>query len=226
MSNPAFDWIKKHPAISASVAGGVGIVVWLLSRSGSSGSSSDLATVANAQLQQASLNTQNEAVQAQAQVAENQAALQTQATNNQAAAALAATVAQYNAQNTEAQTEANAVNLQTTTTGQVQDTLINAELAAQQSQVNAETNLVNKNYAYQTSVATSVLPSATADLLTPSNISANATNIIDTILGSPTAATAASASNVGYNAASQAGTASIVNSVAGGLSNIFSGLFA
>jgi primosomal protein N' len=154
MSNPAIEWVKTHPAIAASVAAGVGLVVWLITRSSSTGSSSDVAAVANSQLQQASLANQNAAVQASAQVQETQAELAAQASNNQQEAALAATVAQSQAAVQAEQIAANVSNTQTNAAESLGTTQVNAELAAQENQTNAESSALGTEFQYLTQANT------------------------------------------------------------------------
>lgn len=227
MSNPAIEWIKEHPAITASVAGGVGLIVYFMSRSGSTGSSSDVASVANAQVQQASLANQNAATQAAAQVQEQEYAYAAQASNNQNEAALASTVAQYNAQTNVAGLAAQVQENQTGAQESVSNNLINAELTAQQSQVAAESKGLSTEFAYLTSVNQNQtnLENTVAGDVTEFNGSQNRLALLQSVLGQPGAAAATEGSYQGVTQSQSAENAQIVNSITNGLSNVFTGLF-
>jgi hypothetical protein len=152
--NKITEWIKSHPAISASVAGGVALILYFMTRSNSTGSSSDVSAVANSQLQQASLANQNAAVQAQAQVQETQSELAAQASNNQQAAALAATVAQANAAVATEQIAGQVSENQTNQAAALGTTQINAELSATNTQTAAESSALGTEFSYLTQANT------------------------------------------------------------------------
>ena len=221
MSNPAIGWIKEHPAITASVAGAIGLLVYLMSRSGSG--TSDVATVANSQLQQSQLANQNAATQAAAQVQENTAALATQASNNQTEAALAATVAQYKAQTDVATL---AAGVQNTTTGAQENvaiTTINAELAAQQSQVAAESKYLTEQNDLTSQTLAAALPGTTYQINKGNNASqSSAYSFLEALLNKTNASVATANGATTQQVSSNAANASIVSSLTG----FFSGLFA
>ncbi len=233
--NKITEWIKSHPAISASVAGGVALILYLMARSSSTGSSSDVAAVANSQTQQATLANQNAAVQAQAQVQETQSELAAQASNNQTAAQLAAIVEQTQASENTANQAATVANTQTAAQENVADTTINAELAAQQSQVTAEENGLTTEFSYltqannnQTALAMPVVNAIAPNLYNQSNAfnAAALTSDLAEALNEPSIGTE-SASQIAPSYASQeAGQAAIIQSVTNGISTAFSSLFA
>lgn len=150
MENPVFEYAKKHPAITAVAVGGIALVIYVVTRSGSG--SSDLSSIASEQAQQAQLANQNAAVQAQAQVAENQAALQAQAQNNGNAAALASVVAQYNAQNTATGAAEQVALEQEAGQTQTQQQYISAAQEVQDTQTQAESGALNSELNYLTQV--------------------------------------------------------------------------
>ena len=241
MSNPAIEWIKKHPAITAAAAGGVGLVVLLLSRSGSStGSSSDVATIENAQLQAASLANQNAQVEAQANAQQNTAALSAQVQNNQVEAELAASALNTQAGVQTAQLAANVQENQTNQAAGVANNTVNAELAAQQSQVAAESQGLNTEFAYLTQAnnnTTDLQKSILSTVSTGGNggiFYGQSGTTDEALLSALSLATPAGAGTVpsaegalGAGVVSNnAAQASIVNSIVGGLSQAFSGLFA
>jgi hypothetical protein len=242
MSNPAINWIKEHAGLAAGIAGAIGLLFYLMTRAGNNGGSA-LASVAQAQQANAALATQNAAVQANLQAQTNTAAYAAQVANNENAAALAATIAQYNAQTKVAELAAgvqnNTINAQhdvaiTSTNRQadVATTLINAESAAQATQVKAESDVLQHQIDYmiqannnQTEIANQIIPGAVKNLDNASNISANATNILDTILGNSNSAIAASNAEAVKQSSSAASRASIFNGLFAGVSNVFASLF-
>ena len=225
-------WIKEHPLESAGIGIGIALLIYIVTRSSSTGSTSDVSAVANSQLQQASLANQNAATQAAAQVQENEAALSAQASNNQVAAELAAQVSNNNSNVT---TEQIAANVQNTTTGaqeNVANNTINAELTAQQSQVAAESAGLTSELGYLTNVnnnQTSLVQSTLSKLkLGGSTLDYN-TELNDTLAlatGQGSATGTLGNTAIGVQNSYGAGAASITQSIVSGLSQAFSGLFA
>jgi hypothetical protein len=232
MSNPAINWIKEHPAIAGSVAAGIGLIVYLMSRS-SSGGGSFTSSVAQAQTANAALATQNAQIQAQVQAATISAQYAAQVENNKNETALAATVAQFNAQQNVAQLAADVQNNQTNKQADVASQLINAETETQKAQIDAESKVYSDNFAYltefndkQAELAKMVIPGAVKNLDNASNISANATNILDSIFGAQSSANAASQAEAIKQSSNAYKDASITNSIVSGASSIFKNLFA
>ena len=236
-----FDWIKEHPLESGGAAIVIVILFYFISKSGSTGSSSDVAAVANAQLQQASLANQNAATQAAAQATENQTALAAQVQNNQNDAALAAVVEQTQAGVQTAQIAAQVQENQTNVQGSVANNTINAELEAQQGQVAAESAGLNTEFAYLTQANnnSTTVSQNELNLITEGGKeggifygqSATTNEALLSALalvqpgGTSTVPSAEGALN-GTSASSSAAQASIINSIVSGLANAFSGLFA
>lgn len=227
-----FAWIKEHPTETAAGAVGLFVVFYLFTRSSSTGTSSDVATVANSQLQQASLANQNAATQAAAQAQENQDALAAQVQNNTVAAELAQTVSNNNAATATAQLEAQVSENTTNQQANVANNTINAELTAQQSQVAAESAGLTTEFNYltavnnnntslaQTTLSKIKLGGSTLDY----NTELNDALALATGQGSATGSLGNTA--VGVQNSYGAGTASIVNSITSGIAAAFSGLFA
>lgn len=197
MNNPAINFAKEHPVAVASVFGGIGLLIYLMNRSTPTESSAS--SFYGNQSNLAALNNQNAATQAQYAAMENIAAYQTQAKNNETSAALAAVATQYNATIETAKINADVINKQTMSQESVATTYINAASESDKAQLALEANSLENQFAYLTQVhndqvemAKIVLPGAIKNLDNASNISANATNIIDTILGNTSTAVAAS----------------------------------
>jgi hypothetical protein len=239
MSNPVFGWVKEHPAIAATTVGGIGVLVWLLSRSGT-GSTSDASTVANSQLQQASLANQNAATQAAAQATENQDALAAQVQNNTLAAELAATVSNNNVSSQTAQLAAQVQENTTNQQADVANNTVNAELTAQQTQVAAESQGLTTEFNYltqvnqnQTALSTSVLNTVSSGGKQGGIFYGQSATTDEALLsalslaqgGSSTVSSAESAL-MGGQVSSNYSNASIVTSLISGISSVFSGLFA
>jgi len=235
-------WVEGHKLEAGGGAIALFVVIYLLLKSGSSSSgSSDVSTLANSQLQQASLANQNAATQAAAQATENQTALAAQVQNNQTDAQLAAVVEQTQANEQTAQL---AANVQNTTTGaqeSVANNTINAELAAQQGQVAAESAGLNTEFAYLTQVNNNATTLSTTELndvtedgknggifygqsATTNEALLSALSLVQPG-GVSTVGSAENALGAGQ-VSSNAANASIANSLVSGLSSAFSGLFA
>ena len=236
MTNPAINWMKEHPAITASVAGGVGLIVYLMSRSGGSTASSSVSAVANSQLQQAQLANQNAAVQAQATVQQNTAAYAAQVANNQTDAALAATIAQYQANTATATLAAGVQNNQTAAAENVANTKVNAQLAAYQTQTASESDMLKNEFAYltqannnQTSLNQSAMniaaPGVSYQIAKGNNASqSSAYSYLEALTGAtqPSIATAQGATYVELG--NQSTDASIINNEVNAASKAFSSL--
>ena len=235
-------WVEGHKLETAGGAIALFIVIYLLLKSGSSSSgSSDVSTLANSQLQQASLANQNAATQAAAQATENQDALAAQVTNNQTEAALAAVVSNNQVSTTTAQL---AAQVQNTTTGaqeSVANNTINAELTAQQGQVAAESAGVTTEFNYLTQVNNNATTLSTAELnditeggknggifygqsATTNEALLSALSLVQP--GGTSTVSSAENALYGTSASNSASQASIVNSIVSGISGAFSGLFA
>jgi len=236
-----FDWIKEHPLESGGAAVGIFILIYFVSKSGSTGSSSDVAAVANAQLQQASLANQNAATQAAAQASENQTALAAQVQNNQNDAALAAIVEQTQAGVQTAQLAAQVQENTTNVQGSVANNTINAELAAQQGQVAAESAGLNTEFAYLTQVnnnSTAVSQNelnlvtkggSNGGIFYGQSATTNEALLSALALAQPggvSTVPSAESALYGTKASDNAAQASIINSIVSGLAGAFSGLFA
>ena len=237
------EWVKQHPLETGGAAVGLFIVIYLLLNSGSSasGSNSDVSAVENAQLQQATLANQNAQTQAAAQATENQDALAAQVQNNTVAAELASTVSNNQAG---VQTAELAANVQNTTTGaqeNVANNTINAELAAQQSQVAAESQGLTTEFNYLTQANNNATALSTTELNDVTEGGKNGgifygqsatTNeallsALSLVQPGGVATVGSAESALGETAVSgNQAQASIVNSIVGGLSTAFSGLFA
>jgi hypothetical protein len=192
-----------------------------------------VANVANAQLQEASLNNQNAAVQAQAQVQEDTAALATQASNNQQEAALAATVAQSNAAVQTASLAANVQNTQTAAAENVANTQVNAALTAQQTQTAAEESSLQNEFSYLTQANTNT--TAEVNQLIPQlgthtgNYSQTLASLISSLEGQTTSSVAQSNLALGQQTSQNNATASEVNTGVtagtGAINNLLNTLF-
>jgi hypothetical protein len=234
-------WVKEHPLESGGGAIALFLVIYLLSKSGSTtGSSSDVASVANAQLQQASLANQNAATQAAAQASENQDALAAQVQNNTVAAELAQTVSNNE---TGVQTATLAAQVQTNQTEaqeSVANNTISAELAAQQSQVAAESAGLSTEFDYltevnknQTALSTTELNDVTeggknGGIFYGQSATTNEALLSALALSQPggTATVPYAENALGVTAVSgNQAQASIINSIFSGISGVFSGLF-
>lgn len=233
-------WIKEHPVETGGAVIGVGILFYILSRSSSTGSSSDVSAVANAQTQQATLANQNAATQAAAQVQENTAALSAQVQNNATEAALAQTVSNNNASVATATLAAGVQNTTTAAQENVANNTINAELTAQQTQVAAESKGLDTEFAYltqanqnQTALSTAELNAVTAggkqggifygQSATTNEALLSALSLVQP--GGTSTVSSAESALYGTSVSNNASQASIVNSIVKGLSSAFSGLF-
>lgn len=235
-------WVKEHKLETAGGAVALFIVVYLLlNSSGSSAASSDVSSVANAQLQEQTLANQNAATQAAAQATENQTALAAQVSNNQTEAALAATALQTQAGTQTAQLAAQVQEGQTSAQENVADTTVNAELEAQQSQVAAESAGLSTEFAYLTQTNNNATALSTTELNDVTEGGKNggifygqSATTNEALLSAlalvqpggvgtvPGAENALGAGQVSSNEAN----ASIVSSITSGLAAAFSGLFA
>lgn len=236
-------WVESHKLETAGGAIALFIVIYLLlnSSGSSSSASSDVSAVANAQLQQESLANQDAATQAAAQATENQTALAAQVQNNQTEAALASTALQTQANEQTATLAAGVQNNQTNAQENVADTTVNAELTAQQSQVAAESAGLNTEFAYLTAANNNATTLSATELNDVTEGGKNGgifygqsatTNeaLLSALAltqpgGTGTVSYAENALGAGQVSSNQA-NASIVNSIVGGLSTAFSGLFA
>jgi hypothetical protein len=238
--NEVIGWVKEHPALAASVGGGIALVLYFATRSSATGTTSDAAAVANSQLQQASLANQNAAVQAQAQTQQNEAALAAQVANNQSESQLAAIVAQTGATEKTAELAANVQNTTTAAQESVATSTINAELAAQQTQVAAESQGLKTEFDYltqananQTALSTTELNDVTeggknggifyGQSATTNEALLSALSLVQP--GGIATVPSAEGSLAGTAAANYAENASIWNTVTGSISKAFSGLF-
>jgi len=236
MTNPAIGWMKEHPAITASVAGGIGLIVYLMSRSGGSGLSTNLSAVANSQVQQAQLANQNAAVQAQATVQQNTAAYAAQVANNQTDAALAATIAQYQANTATATLAAGVQNNQTAAAENVANTKVNAELTAYQLQTGTESDALKNEFAYlmlannnQTSLNQSAMniaaPGVSYQIAKGNNASqSSAYSFLEALLNKTQASVATAQGATYVELGNQSTDASIINNEVSAASNAFSSL--
>ena len=234
------EWFKSHPLeTGAAVIGGV-ILIYLISRSGSSSTAaSDVAAVANSQLQQASLANQNAATQAAATVQENNSALAAQVQNNTVAAQLAATVEQTQAAEQTAQLAAGVQNNTTNAQAGVANNTINAELTAQQSQVAAESAGLETEFSYleeannnQTSLSKATLDAVTkggnGGIFYGQSATTNEALLSALALAQPGGAGTVPYAEGALNstaAANYAENASIWNTVTSSISKAFTGLF-
>lgn len=228
MSNPAIQWIKEHPAITASVAAGVGLIVYLMSRS--SGSGSLAGSVAQAQTANAALATQNAQTQAAAQVQEQTAAYAAQVQNNQNEAALAAVIAQQNATQNTAQIAANVAINQTNQQAAVATAQVNAQSAATEAQINAESQLVQTEFGYYTQANEAA--NAEIEQLMPQlgthtgNYSQTIGAIIAALANQPGPSESLSNLALGQQVSQNNTTASNVANVTKGVSSVLTSLFA